>query len=71
MQYVLPSGWARIALKSGGAQAEAFGAFDWHVAFHTTSVESANSSSLKTVKTIGGRTQTGSYLNAPGGRCKI
>lgn len=36
MHYVLPTSWVRIALKGGGAQAEALGAFDWHVGFHTT-----------------------------------
>lgn len=37
--YALPIGWFRLALKTGGLQAEAFDAWNWHVAFHGTRVQ--------------------------------
>ena len=39
--YAIPSGWQRFALRAGGEQAAAIGAFDrWHVAFHGTHFDS-------------------------------
>lgn len=35
-KYALPIGWARVSLRTGGAQAEVLGAFQWPVAFHGT-----------------------------------
>merc|ERR1712137_601368 len=34
--YGLPIGWVRFALRAGGMQAKALGAFNWHCAFHGT-----------------------------------